>query len=366
MSAKSANGKYPPATLFEGGAGRMTMKDIAKIAGVTLSTVSSALHGTGRVSETQRERIRQLATEYGYQPRAAAQLLRGKSTGQIGLLLPGEEPSKVLRGGYASIALGHLIKQCEQRKLGYHIEFYANPMAGQPHPPRQLAGGLVDGVILCGYVDGGLREWLARQSQYPWVSFEEPADYCVLSATDDGVFNGVQHLSALGHRRIALIAGPQIYTLHRLGQEGFRRAVSAFGIECRKEWTCVFSDEDRAGKQHEILPWLRGLLATKLERRPTAIVTLDIDVGCTVAYEAARAGLDVPRDLSVLAVGSDHDAESMLPCLSTVEMDAETMAGQALDLLGWRLRDALSEPQTRRLQPRLILRETTASPVGRD
>lgn len=341
---------------------RITLKDIAKIAGVTITSVSYALHGNGRISRQQKERIQKIAVKYGYQPKLAAQLLRGKSTRQIGLLLPGDNPSEVLKGGYASHILGYFIKQCEQRHLGYHIEFYDNSRTkGTLQIPKQIAGGFVDGTLLCGFVNAQLRQWLSNQKQYPWVSIDEPSDLCVLSATNDGVFNGIQYLAALGHKRIGLVLGPTQYTIHRLGMEGFKRAVETFSLATQSSWQCSFSKTKRAAEFRKVAEWSSRLLSAK--NRPTAILSCDSDMGRILLFEAIRLGLQVPRDLSILTVGIGYDAESTIPQFSSIEMDTESMVIQALDLMAWRLRDPQLQNQTRMVNPKLVLRGTTAAPT---
>ena len=341
---------------------RVTIRDIARQAKASITTVSSALHGKGRVSETQRVRIQEIAREMGYQPKLAAQLLRANSTGHVGLILPGGEVTDVSESGHAGPILAHFIRTCEQRGLRYHVEFVEPNDDDFFEPPRQLAGGLVDGVLVGGYVNESLRVWLAER-KVTWVSVDEPSDYCVLSADDEGLYEATERLAALGHRRVAYVGGPLRYLSHRQALEGFQRAATEFRLETKEqEWLSFVDDKSRPVLLQEGADWAGKILAKK--DRPTAIVCHNMVVARGIIYQALRMGIDVPRDLSVIAVGLSADAEKNLPCLTAVEVDFATLVDHAMNALLRKLdgERGLEKPQTKRVRPHLVMRDTVAPP----
>jgi Transcriptional regulators len=339
---------------------KVTIRDVALRAGVTLTTVSSALSGRGRISEETRDRIRKIADELGYQPKLAAQMMRARSTGHIGLVLPVRETLQISESGHAGPILTNFIKLCEQRDLAYHIEHWDISGRGAFKPPRQLASGLSDGVIIGGYIGERLSEWLDTR-EIPWVSLGEPAKHCVLSADDEGLYQAAQRLAALGHRRIAYAGGPRKYLTHRLGVEGFLRAQKEFGLSASGgDWMAVFESIQRRELSAQAREWARRLL--KKKERPTAVVCHDIVIARGVIYEAMLMGLSVPADLSVIGVGLAGDAEKAPPALSLVEVDFYSLVEQAMDMLLQLLDRQMPASASRRVSPNLVMRETVAAP----
>lgn len=339
---------------------RVTLKDIAARAGVAVTTVSSALHRNGRVSEKQRQTIQALAREMGYEPKMAAQLLRSNTTGHIGLLLPGHLAGDISEAGHAGPIMSNFVRACEQRDIPYHVEIVNT--AGDFEPPRQIVGGLVDGVLVGGYIDERLNAWLEARG-FPWVSVDEVANYCVLSADDEGMYQAVQRLAALGHRRFAYAGRPGTHSTHRLALEGFYKAVADFHLDFQSERDLkMFDNKPRPALLQSSSTWAREILARP--DRPTAILCHDMVLARGITYEALRRGLEVPRDLSLVAVGTAADAEKSLPCLSTIEVNFESIVDQAVSLLVRKLRKepAMQQSQLRRVVPELVMRQTVAPP----
>jgi LacI family transcriptional regulator len=337
--------------------GQATIRDIAIRAKVTPTTVSSALHDTGRVSAQMRQRIEAIARELGYQPKLAAQLMRAKQTGQIGLILPGNPA----QSGEPGPIMSHFVTQCESRGLNYHIELHAP--SSDFKPPVQLVNGLVQGILLGGYVDAELQQWLAAQERWPWVSLEEKSPLAVFSASDEGVYRAFEHLAGLGHRRIAYMGGPTRYLTHRLGKLGLTRSMRDFDLDLGgrgNQWIGTFKEGRRIDLIRASAVWAADLLRRSV--RPTAFVCHGINLARGVVYEAMRLGLDIPGDLSLFAVGTNVEAERALPCLSTIETDYQTMVAQGLDLLQSRIQGNRIDTPERRVPPKLVLRDTVSVP----
>lgn len=338
---------------------RVTVRDIATAAGVALTTVSAALSGSGRISDTQRERIRQIAKDLGYQPKLAAQLLRARATGHIGLLLPDTDglPSE---SGHAGPILAEFVKLCEKRNIPYHIEFV--PVSADCHfePPRALSGGLVDGVLVGGFISKELRSWLQNE-HHSWISLDEPADFSIVSSGNEGIYQAAQKLAALGHRRIAYAGGPSCYITHELGYQGFRRAVQEFQLVV-DDATMIreFSAGTRRSRLTDAADWAKELLA--IPEPPTAVICHGSGLARGIIYHAMLSGIRIPEQLSLIAVASEGDAERSLPCLSAVQVDFSSMVEQAMDMLLRRVSGKQNEPETRWISPRLVMRDTVARP----
>lgn len=338
---------------------QITIRDIADRAGVALTTVSSALHGRGRVGEAQKCRIQQIARDLGYQPKLAAQMLRSSTTGCIGLLLPGAKPEAISQSGHSGPILAHFVKACESNTLRYHVEFIKNEENSLFVPPAQIAGGMVDGVLVGGYVSPQVTTWL-DSLQFPWVSVDEPARHCVLSADDEGIYQAVQKLAALGHRRIAFAGGPQKFETHRAALDGFKKAEKEFHLTVHPQWIQFFEGVKitRRERLHEACFWGETLLG-KTER-PSAVICHDMVVARGLIYQASKMGVEIPRYLSIIAVGLAADAEKALPCISTIEVNFEEIVTRALDLLQACLAKRQTKPSSRRVPPHLVMRDTVS------
>lgn len=343
----------------------VTIRDVASKANVSIATVSAALSGNGTISDARRETVRHLAEKMNYKPRIAAQLMRAKKTGSIGIILAMDDTGQnVTDSGFHGPMLSRFFRCCEHENVRYHIE-EIRPRRGEAFkPPHQLAGGLVDGVLICGYLGEQGSKWLDEQNTKPVVFLGEPAEYSVLSAADNGVYEAAKYLAACGHRRIAFAGGQRIYSMHRLAHEGFLRAVKEFRLEieseqCLKEFGLPCSDGRKEIRQYA--QWAKELLSSP--KRPTAIIGHGMKMARAVIYAAVNHGLGVPDDLSVIGAGTPGDAEKSLPCATNIEPDYGAIVDCGMRLLRRIIAGKQIEPETYRINPKLVIRDTTGQVV---
>lgn len=343
----------------------VSVSEIARKAGVAQSTVSAALHGRGRVGEACRQRILKIANEMGYEPRLAAQLLRAKRTGQIGLVMAATDSVQAFAGEMARLVLGHFVRFCAENRLGYQIEFHHHeqnepPATGEFRPPQQITARMVDAVVLMGDVGDALRQFLAGRTGFPWVSIEEPAPMCVVSASEQAMDEAVRLLAGLGHRRFAYAGGPQRYSQQRLGLEGFEATAKALNLQThvRRFPPGRLDADTEARTAAGTVEWAASLLDAP--QRPTAFICHGESLARAVIYAAMQAGLRVPQDLSVVSYGSALEAARRYPRLATIENDYAAITAQAMAMLQARLAgQAVFEP-VRRVKPRLVPGDTIA------
>jgi LacI family transcriptional regulator len=345
-------------------AGNVSIKDVAARAQVAPSTVSAALSGNGRISDTLRDKVSKIAAEMNYRPRMAAQLLRANNTGYIGLLFVAEardEQSNATTSsfGHAGWYTTHFLNVCQAEGLRSQIEFVLDDGRPNSGVSQLVHGGMLDGAIVVGMTNPNCK--LARQlrdeNTIPWVTFDEPADHCVLSATDLGIEQAVQHLAALGHRKIAMTRGDKNCEIHAEIQRGFDLATSRFGIDCRPQWTAEFKDAIGDNKLKQV-QWLKALLQNP--ERPTAIICGGAITAGLVLHLATEMGIHVPRDLSLIAVGYSQLASVLYPKPVMIEMDFASMMRGALDNLRSRLAGRMVNDPTLRVLPCLTEGDTIA------
>ncbi|MEX0777666.1 MAG: substrate-binding domain-containing protein [Phycisphaeraceae bacterium] len=320
-----------------------------------------------RVGDACRQRVLTLAREMGYEPRLAAQLLRAKRTGQIGLVMAATDSVQAFAGEMSRLVLGHFVRYCTANRLGYSIEFHHHeqdeppeaPESGQFTPPQQVTARMVDGLLLVGDVGEPLRQFLAGRTGFPWVSIEEPAPLCVLSASDVTMGEAVRLLAGLGHRRLAYAGGPQRYTQQRLGLEGFNATTKAMGLQTQVQlFPGRLNAATEAHTATAAVAWAQTLI--QADDRPTAFVCHGEVLARAVIHAITERGLRVPRDVSVVSYGSAFEAARRYPRLATIENDYATIADQAMEMLRLRIAGQPVHEPTRRIKPRLIPGDTVA------
>jgi len=329
----------------------VTIKDVARAAGVSPSTVSRALNDSPLIREETKARIRRIAAELGYERNELARGLVMGSSQALGLLIPDiTNPffAEITRGvGEAAHAQGYGVILCNtegdpEREWSYI---------------RLLKRKRVDGLILTSVtVETPYLKDLAR-SKTPFVLVSRSSR--IVKAPYVGVDDrlggrlAVEHLVELGHQRIGFIGGqPDVQScIDRL--EAFKEVLSERGLPLRKGWV-VFSDFTQAAG------YKAGLRILRRRTRPTAIFAANDVTALGVLQAAEELGLRVPDDLSL--VGYDDISYAALPRieLTTVAQPSFEMGKIAAEWLLSVIGGKRRRPLHRLLKPRLVVRRTTA------
>ena len=318
---------------------RVTIKEVAAQAGVSVATISRVLNGKGPVRETTSRRVMETCQAMRFTPHGIARSLSLRRTHTIGLLLPdlhGEFFSEVIRGIDA-----------EARRTGYHL------LVSGFHSDRQemiavfrAFRGRVDGLIvmspdreaamLCSYLPQGL----------PLVLLNSMGTSRAITIDNDGGARAmVHHLQSLGHRKIAFIKGPEQNADAAERLRGYRETVAA-PIEIDGD----FSEE--AG-------YAAGAKVIAMTERPTAVFAANdaMAVGALGAFR--EAGLRVPHDIALTGFDDIPIGRYVTPPLTTVSVDIAQLGRRAFDLL-------ISEEERHEVLPAtLVIRESCGSKIIR-
>ena len=354
QNAKTVTGKAAK----RAASSRPTIKDVATRCGVHPSTVSRALSPamSHLVADEVAKRIRGAATALGYRANVAAAGLRTGRSGLIGVLAPdiadpGFPPilsgitETLGAGGYATIVVDVGPDRSRQQEL----------------VDRLIARG-VDGLVLATVALGDPVVGHCLAASIPVVLVNRTDSGRKLSAvvTDDeaGMRLAVEHLAALGHRRIGHIAGPQDVSTGALRRAGVKAAAVKAGLPAQD----IPIETARAYTREQ--GRLAALRLLDRKERPTAIVAAN-DLLALGIYDALAArGLDCPRDVSVVGHNDMPYVDMLSPPLTTVRIAQRNMGNQAARLL----LDEIADPAARRerimLEPKLIVRGSTGKPMG--
>jgi len=333
---------------------KVTLNDVAMLAGVDRSVVSRVINDDPRLSVRPETRQRVLDTieKLGYRPNAAARSLRTARAYMFGLLIP----------DFANPVYAEIIKGAERAAglLGYGLMTASSDgvRLGLNHYLDLLGQGRVDGLLFAGE-DSGHELAQLRTSQVPWVLVNRTlagAQRYVILDDARGSTLAVNHLVELGHRRIAHLAGPEGADTGRRRREGYLTAIRTAGLAVGPH-SVAHADYTPAGG----VAALGRLLSAPTP--PTAVFVANVASAVGALHAAHAAGLSVPRDLSVVAVHDMPLASHLVPALTTVRMPLEELGRRALELLAKRgpeetIAEVVAEPVE------LIVRESTAPPAS--
>ncbi|WP_330292750.1 LacI family DNA-binding transcriptional regulator [Streptomyces sp. NBC_00576] len=331
---------------------------MAARAGVSTATVSNALNGTGRLSETTRQRVLTAARELGYAPASTARALARGATGVLGLTLTtyGDLPVAYTEiPYYAQLTLGAMAAAHER---GYLL--LAMPSSTSP---RMWLNTPMDGVIhVAPRADDPVRS-LLRERGIPMISEGRPprphaCDAWVDSDHELGLRLLLDHLTEAGARRIGLSLPLHDDEYPRLIAHAYRswcdeRVLPALVEEYASLPDYFTAEQDAVGRLLDRDP------------RPDAVIGVYSDSGHNILAVARHHGLRVPRDLLVACVSEDPDYATTNPPVTTLSLRPDRMGTEAVDLLIAVINARSGVDRRRLVQPVLLPRRSTRRPVRR-
>ncbi|CAH0496193.1 Ribose operon repressor [Novosphingobium sp. CECT 9465] len=307
-----------------------SLLELARIAGVSVSTVSRSLSGSSMIAKATRERIEALAREHGYQINRAARNLRLGRTGAIGVVLPlGHETEQHLSDPFFMSLIGPLADALSDR--GYDLLLSrVIPTDGQ-WLDRIVDGGRVDGVLLIGQSDqiDVIERVAARYAPLVvWGAVVE--GYAQLTVGSDNVAGGriaADHLLSQGRRHLAFFGNPDVPEFSAR-HAGFRAALAQAGLG---EGLLLPAHLTTQASYDAI----RGFLG---EHPPVDGIVAASDVIAMSALRAlGDAGVRVPDDVAVIGYDDVMVAAQTSPPLTTIRQDVTRGAALMVDLLFERL-----------------------------
>ena len=329
----------------------VTIKDVARAAGVSIATASRVINDSPLVTGETRARVREVATRLCYSPHGAARSLITSRTHTIGILLPdlyGEFFSELIRG----------IDQTAQRE-GFHCLLSSARHTG-PLLEAALRSmrGRVDGLILMSPEFTGELSRRTLPEGFPVVLVHCPPSELhfdsLLVANDQGARAMIRHLAGLGHRRIAMIRGAEGNHDAAERLRGYRQTMAECGLalDPRLEAPGDFSEEAGACA-------VRGFLALPPAERPTAIFAANDSMAIGALSALRAAGLSVPEEMALGGFDDIPMARYMTPPLTSVHVDISALGARAaarlLDLLQGR---AGSAPYRETFPTTLVVRQS--------
>lgn len=346
----------PSSTGRRVGGRKLTIVDIARMAGVSKKTVSRVINRSGQVKADTRDKILKIVKEQGYQPDPQARALALRRSQLIALISDQPNPQYIvdiqsgILEGLSTTSYQLIIRPCDRDsptmyddicEIIQHQKFFGVILTPSISEDDELIGRLRQ--IECPYV------------RIAAVSLDSPEN---MIETHDyvGAAEAARHIAVLGHRKIAHILGPDTFLSAKERLRGFRVGLAEHGLSIDEQYLLrggyTFESGMACGEQ---------LLA--LDNPPTAVFAGNDEMAVGVYQAVRQAGLRVPNDLSIVGFDDAPIATRIWPKLTTVRLPIRYMGRTAVQLLvSNHDRAAMEPPAATSVMPSLIVRDSTAAP----
>ncbi|CDG23207.1 HTH-type transcriptional repressor CytR [Xenorhabdus poinarii G6] len=329
-----------------------TMKDVAKVAGVSTATVSRALMNPDKVSTRTRQKVENAVLEVGYYPHHLTKNLRRNESRTILVIVPDiSDPffTEVIRGiEETAVDYGYLVLIGDCRYQQQEHAFI-----------NLLITKRIDGMVLLG---SNIPFDISKEEQKnlpPMVMANEFAPGLELPTVHidnlTAAFNATHHLQKLGHQRIACVTGPKTMPLCHYRLQGYIQALRRTGETIHEEYIV------RGDFTYESGAALAETLLT-LPQPPSAIFCHSDVMAMGVMWQAKKMGLKLPEDLSVVGFDNLNLAQYCEPALTTVRQPRYEIGHHAMLLLLEQLQGRFVSQDSRLLEAELIIRASTCPP----
>lgn len=331
----------------------LTIKDIAKKAGVSVATVSKVMNGYDDIGEVTKAKVLKIIKDNNYRPNANAQSLRTNKSFLVGLFFKDHQDSGVKHPFFRGIISGLEEKLLENN---YDMILFSANWEDQFSYLDKCQFRNVDGAILMGMPkdDPKLPELLNAKIPSVFIDLDisdQAASY-IISDNDEGARQAVRHLAELGHKKIAIIEGEQITIPTQKRLTGYKEEMKAQNLEIKEEWIIQghFSVQGGYDAMEELL---------ELKDRPTAVFCQgdEIAIGAMKAIE--ERGLKVPDDFSIVGFDDIEISQYLNPALTTIRQKKEEMGLEAGDMVLEMINNPGERAEPEIIETELIIRETT-------
>lgn len=320
----------------------MTIKDIARLAGVSVSTVSRVLNNHPDVSQEAYDKVMAVVEENNYIPNTSARDLGKSSTDNIGLVVRG------LSNPFYTKIIAEIGSQIE--KAGYTMVMQQigasddEVMTGALMEREKKLQGL---IFLGGRLDYSKEQVSSINVPFVCCSFNNrygslgKSDYSSVSIDDNqAAYDAVERLYNQGHRKIAvLLSRPDDGSVSQMRYEGYERAFNDFGIERDDDLIISINSYNIAEAYKGMKEWLQKGIDF------TAIFSISDNLALGAMKALKEAGIDVPGDCSIVAIDGIEVSEYMNPVLTTLCQPMQEMGRQAVELLTGIIEDKDSHKQ---------------------
>jgi LacI family transcriptional regulator len=333
--------------------GAKTLKELASRLDVSITTVSRALAGDPAIALKTRQRVAEAAREFGYVPNTAARALVSGRSNFVGLVLPIRGPNLV--DSFLGEFVTGLGEGLQARGVDLILATAAAPQSELSVLRHVVESGRADGVVITRIAETDERLEFLRAREIPFVAhgrlLDDDTSYSWIDTDGAHAFSeAFDMLYALGHRRFGLVTIAEPMTFRHLRQDGLAVAIAQRNDPNVTLDVATAPRFDRGARIEGI-----NRLLQKPDR-PTAIIGLFDELALTVMEEAARSGLSIPRDLSVIGFDNIVASAYAPPGLTTFDALIREASRSLGEMLVTLIREKAAKPLSRLLKPKLVAR----------
>ncbi|NNM54952.1 MAG: LacI family DNA-binding transcriptional regulator [Spirochaetales bacterium] len=330
----------------------MTIKDIARLAGVTHSTVSRSLNDSPLVAAETKEKIKKLATELGYSPNTFARRLVTKKSNTLGVFFLSRAEINFMENFGTQFLDGIATASSNN---GYDLLMFTmtRDLSNQKSYIRLCQEKHVEGVIFIGMTsdDPHLAEIAASQIPVCIIDFELKGDHVgfISSDNDQGIRLALDHLWQNGHRSIAHLGGPEVSPVAMIREDAYRRYMTSHGLESKiKILRGDFTKDSGYRRTQEMIR--QGHL-------PTALLAANDYMALGAVKALKEQGYKIPSDVSIIGYDNVLAGEYSDPGLTTIGQNPIEMGASAVQYLFEKLKGGAPSP-IHLINPNLIIRDS--------
>lgn len=335
---------------------RLTIRQIADLAGVSIATVSRVLNGRNDVSPETRELVTRVIRENGYTANRSARGLSAGRTGLVGVLVP------LIYPAYFSSILAGAVEAMEEQDLRVVLSPTGHEHDREVSLIERLMHGLTDGALIVNPEESSAELERLVDGGYHFVVVDPIMPLAeripsVSAAHASGAHQAMRHLLELGHRRIAAITGPSGWVASEDRRRGYHSALASAGILPDPALEVEGNFEIPGGRSAA-----QRLLG--LAEPPTAIFAFNDNLAIGAIQAARERGLRVPEDLSIVGFDDVEHATIVSPNLTTIRQPLAEMGRTAVNLLLRLVERQRFETLRVELGTRLVVRDSTGPAKG--
>ena len=347
----------------------MRSEDIARLAGVSRSTVSRVINNYSNVPEKTRVKVMKVIEEHHYEPNTSARALAGKSTNTIGLFVVStaekHNPNRIYQNNYFAPFVDALVDTANA--IGYYVLIHTIYSEDDFLKIRQaFQQKRIDGGIIVGTENNMAMARIIADLEVPFVLIDydiaellenrlDRNNLAVINSKDyEGAARAVEHLISLGHRDIAFISGRQNTYSGRQRYQAYVTTMNNHGLKVDEDH--ILSGDFLRVKAHEEV---RRLLQSDKNTWPTAIFSANDEMALGAMDACKELGIAIPEQLSLIGFDDIPVASQLNPSLSSVSLPIYEMSQKAALSLVEMCEKGSASFSTISFPTQLMIRETT-------
>lgn len=340
----------------------VTIKDVAKRANVSPSTVSRVLSDNPKISDKTKKKVRKVIDEMGYHLNYNARVLAQKSTKTIGVVMKNFIDDSAQSSFFPEVLRG-ISAICS--KSDYSISLTTGESEEEIYNDvvQMVGGKRVDGLIVLYSKEDDKVVPFLLESEIPFVLIGKPFTHSseIMYIDNDNVqaaYDATNYLISLGHKRIAYIGGDPAFEVNQARLIGYRKAMEAKGLSINEDYVKSIESGIDQGKN-----MIRSIL--KLQERPTAFFASDDKNALLTLFVLYENGIKVPEEISLICFNHSIHTELATPTITSVDIHTYQLGYEA----GKNIIELINDPKKIKastLIPSVIVEKESCKPLKQD